>query len=438
MSPQSNWCRCTSCHAGYGWKDKKFDFTSQENIDCLVCHDSTGSYRKFPTACGHPAYEDKKFGGKDVKAVDLRRVARNIGPSSRTTCGRCHFYGGGGDGVKHGDLDSSLLKASKALDVHMDIKGLNYSCTICHVTKAHQISGRIYSRPAPNKHQLALPQDDGERLACESCHGLAPHKKEPLLNGHTDKVACQSCHIPFYARGGVFTKMWWDWSTAGKFTDDGQEIVKKDEYGNIVYHSMKGSMGWAREVEPEYYWYNGAMTYFREGDKIPGPHESGRSVALKINALKGDYADPRARIFPFKIMRGKQPYDPENRTLVIPYLFGKKGTGPYWGDYDWGKAAAVGMKEAGLPFSGKIDFIETEMYWPITHMVAPKDKALVCEACHSRNGRLASLRGFYLPGRDRWRGLDGSGWLALGITLMGIVLHAGLRFIGSRRRGGRA
>ena len=39
---QSNWPRCTSCHAGYGWKDDSFDFTNELNVDCLVCHDTTG------------------------------------------------------------------------------------------------------------------------------------------------------------------------------------------------------------------------------------------------------------------------------------------------------------------------------------------------------------------------------------------------------------
>ncbi len=440
MSPQSNWCRCTSCHAGYGWKDKDFDFTSQENVDCLVCHDTTGTYRKFPTARGHPAYEEKKFKGKVFKPVDLRKVALKVGATSRTTCGRCHFYGGGSDGVKHGDLDSSLFKASKALDVHMDVKGLNYSCTACHVTKAHQISGRIYSQPAPNKHQLALPKDDGERLACESCHSRTPHKKKEVLNHHTDKVACQTCHIPRYARGGVFTKMWWDWSTAGKLDKNGKAIVKKDEHGNIIFLSKKGDMGWAQDVEPEYYWYNGSMGYFRASDKIPPENEPNavNAASLEINSLKGDYEDPKARIFPFKVMRGKQPYDPENRILVIPHLFGKKGTGAYWGEYNWEKAAAVGMREAGLPFSGKIDFIETDMYWPITHMVAPKEQALSCEECHSRNGRLANLDGFYLPGRDRWNMLDRLAWAALGLTLLGILLHAGLRFVGTGRKGGQS
>ena len=36
ITPQSNFAYCTSCHVGYGWKDTNFDFTVEENVDCLV------------------------------------------------------------------------------------------------------------------------------------------------------------------------------------------------------------------------------------------------------------------------------------------------------------------------------------------------------------------------------------------------------------------
>lgn len=39
---QSNWEACTSCHAGYGWKDDGFDFSEEMSVDCLVCHDQSG------------------------------------------------------------------------------------------------------------------------------------------------------------------------------------------------------------------------------------------------------------------------------------------------------------------------------------------------------------------------------------------------------------
>ncbi|MCK5681027.1 cytochrome C, partial [bacterium] len=246
----------------------------------------------------------------------------------------------------------------------------------------------------------------------------------------TDKVACQSCHIPRYARGGHFTKMSWDWSTAGKFAPDGQAIVKKDKAGNVLYHSKKGDMGWAENVVPEYYWYNGGMSYLKATDKI-----SLETTRLELNSLQGDYDDATARIFPFKVMRAKQPFDPVEHTLVVPYLYGKKGSGAYWADFDWEKAAEVGMRESQLPFSGNVGFVESYMYWPITHMVAPKEEALSCEECHRQgDGRLENLKSFYLPGRDRWQLLDRLGWALLGLTCLALLLHAGLRLLGSSRR----
>jgi len=44
IATTTNEPRCTSCHAGYGWKDDTFDFSNKSNIDCLVCHDTTGKY----------------------------------------------------------------------------------------------------------------------------------------------------------------------------------------------------------------------------------------------------------------------------------------------------------------------------------------------------------------------------------------------------------
>ena len=45
----SNEPRCTSCHVGVGWRDDSFDFTDESRIDCLVCHDTTGTYKQPPS-----------------------------------------------------------------------------------------------------------------------------------------------------------------------------------------------------------------------------------------------------------------------------------------------------------------------------------------------------------------------------------------------------
>ena len=84
ISVASNYAFCTACHVGYGWKDDNFDFTSEANVDCLVCHDTTGKYRKLPGLAGHPAYKEMELppgSGKFVKPVDLTEVAQKIATS---------------------------------------------------------------------------------------------------------------------------------------------------------------------------------------------------------------------------------------------------------------------------------------------------------------------------------------------------------------------
>ena len=351
VSVSSNWPRCTSCHIGYGWKDNSFDFTDKTKVDCLVCHDTTGTYKKIPTGAGMP-----------VKEVDLLKVAQNVGPASRKTCGSCHFYGGGGDRVKHGDLDSSLLDAPKNLDVHMSPDGEDMTCQDCHDTKDHQIKGNA----------LVVSPGGFNHLECTSCHDAKPHN-ESRLDKHMSKVACQTCHIPSFAREFP-TKVYWDWSTAGQDRDP-----ESDEYGMPTYHKKKGSFRWQKNIVPTYAWYNGQAGVYTLGDKI----KPGEVAALSWPMGKRD--DAASKIYPFKIMEGRQQYDVKNKTLIVPKLFGKGG---YWATYDWNQAAKLGMESVGLPYSGEYDWTDTIMYWKINHMVAPAEDALNCLDCHGDNGRM--------------------------------------------------
>lgn len=418
----TNYARCTSCHIGYGWKDDSFDFTSEENVDCLVCHDTTDTYKKFPIDAGHPAYVDKPFppkSGKIWKAPDLTYVAQNVGKTRRQNCGNCHFKGGGGDGVKHGDLDSSMYNPDKRLDVHMGVDGLNFTCTECHSTEGHDLKGSRYTTVAKDTHGIDIPgRDDRSRATCESCHGMKPHPEtfNNKINEHVAKIACQTCHIPYYARGGIPSKIWWDWSSAGQMTPDGKPIKKKDERGYVTYDTKKGNFQWGENLTPEYAWLSGDIRYQALDAKLDP------TSIVPINSFDGSYEDPDARIWPFKVMRGKQPYDSTNNTLVITHLFGKDSEA-YWKSFDWNRSIKAAMDAAGAEYSGQYGFIETTYHWPLSHMVAPKEDALSCDQCHSRNGRLEKLTGFYLPGRDNNHLLDLIGWLAVFGTLIGVSLH---------------
>lgn len=355
----SNYPRCTSCHIGYGWKDASFDFKVEQNVDCLVCHEQTGTYIKVPTGAGMP----------DAK-VDLLVSAQSVGKTSRKNCGICHFDGGGGTGVKHGDMDNSLYDPKPETDFHMG--ALGFQCSDCHTTKEHKIMGASHGSMASGQNHIY----------CTDCHEGEIHENK-TINKHLSTVACETCHIPQFAKEEP-TKVWWDWAKAG---EDRTDI--KDKYGKEIYSKLKGEFVWAKNVIPTYQWYNGSATYYKFGDKI----EQGEIV--KLNSLNGDMKDPKAKIAPFKVMRGKQIYDSQNKYLIVPKLFGEDG---YWKTFDWNLASQLGMKEINLEYSGNYAFVETEMYWPINHMVDSKNKALGCTNCHGVKGDRLNWEELGYPG----------------------------------------
>lgn len=425
---------CAQCHAGYGMTDiKTYDFTAQQNIDCLVCHESTGSYYKSPPTRGNKACE-VMFEGKP--AIDLAKVAQSVTLPGRNNCGACHFYGGGGDNVKHGDLSSVLFRPGREIDVHMGEDGENFACVVCHVGEGHEWAGSRYNMAGKDAQRPAKPGMPRETASCESCHGNAPHPAGLTgfkLNDHTDRVACETCHIPSFARGGVATKVHWDWRTAGRLQNgEGFKLegyTQGDGKHRHTYKSIKGSFEYAENVKPAYAWFNGVVDYTTIDTKL----DDDRPVV--INAPLGSAADPEARIAPFKLMHTVQPYDKGNKTLVYMHLWGNDADA-FWGNYDFDRAITRGMAENGVPYSGTFDFIETVSYWPINHMVAPREDALSCRECHAREGRLKDLPGFYLPGRDTSTWLDRIGILAVLAALGGIFVHAAIRILMRGRRKG--
>ena len=224
---------CLSCHPGWG--------NSKESpVNCLVCHSKSSMNFDEAMTDIQGFLEEGDDEAKEIAGeiqAELRDAAQNIGLPGRKNCGSCHFYGGGGDGVKHGDLDTSLAKPSKTLDVHMGVDGQNFNCTRCHTTTLHDISGRVYTRPAATDRKSLVEDDLTTKITCESCHTAQPHKGGQKMNEHTDKVACQSCHISEFARVNP-TKMTWDWSKSGKLKD-GKKYKTKDEFGKFDYLTIK-------------------------------------------------------------------------------------------------------------------------------------------------------------------------------------------------------
>jgi len=369
--------RCAQCHAGYGYDDKNFDFADMKNVDCLVCHDQTGTYAKAPKTAGLPEPD------VDLGAV-ARSVAENGGVPTIANCIDCHAKAGGGDNVKHGDIAMALVDTTREFDVHMGTDGANVDCVFCHGVKKdasenvvdHGIGGMPY-------HSV----DEGVMKTCEDCHGDAISRHagttvETIVTSH-QQLACQVCHIPTFARNTP-TKTEWYWETAG---DMDRVPVTDPETNRPDYDKMKGDFVWANNVRPTLRYFDGKWDRFivNANDTFTGTPTPENPVAL--GEPTADYNTVGAKIYPFKKMIGNQPADANNNTVLVPHLFGPKGgPNPYWGNYDWNLALQDGALYTGQTYSGEFQFVDTVMYLTVNHEVAPKEQAYgmdgQCIDCH--------------------------------------------------------
>ena len=365
--------RCSHCHIGYGYDDNTFDFGNTANVDCLICHDKTGTYKKVPTEAGAPD-----------PAVDLTAVAQSVGEGSgiptRDNCIFCHSFAGGGNNVKHGDLAMEIANTTREFDVHMGTDGGDMSCVQCHAVKkdsekkvlSHGIGGMVF-------HSV----DEGDMQDCVDCHGdraniHAGKTVEPVLNiSAHDVLACQVCHIPTFARDKT-TKTEWYWADAG----DVERGVEKDDNGDPIYDPKKGTFVWANNVRPSLLYYDGKWN-----KALVGANEVFPETPAVLASPSADYTTAGAMIYPFKRMIGNQPFDANNDTILVPHLFGTKGgENPYWGKYDWNLALQDGANYTGQPYTGEFVFKDTVMYLTVNHEVAPAQQAYgmdgACSDCH--------------------------------------------------------
>ena len=373
----SNEGRCTQCHAGIGYKDDTFNFEDPSNVDCLVCHDQSGTYSKAPTTAGAPP-----------PTVDLNIVARSIALGSEPTrkaCISCHANAGGGDNVKHGDISQSMVSTTREYDVHMGTDGADLKCTACHDANHDPKTGAVnHGNAGMSLHSV----NEGEMKVCADCHGsqqkihAGTGAEDMISEGWHERLACQVCHIPAIARK-TSTKTEWYWADAGQNIDP---IPVDPATGRPTYDKKKGTFVWSNNVRPVLRYSNGTWTR-----KVIGVNDGYTSEPIQLAEPQGSYEDPEAMIYPFKKMIGNQPVDTGNKTVLVPHLFGMAGgPNPYWGKFDWNLAMADGAAYTGQPYSGEYGFAATEMLLSVNHEVAPKEQALGygpfpdgCVDCHT-------------------------------------------------------
>jgi hypothetical protein len=319
---------CAQCHAGLGAKPN-LPPTEEDlaNVDCLICHS--------------PDYERTVLKDEEgnvylgpAEGVDITAAAQNAQRPTREMCTRCHLGAAGGPNFKHGDYPTS-----PEVDVHM---AAGLQCVDCHVTQQHKVAGGGYM----------IAQELPEvTVACANCHTEEPHQTgaSGILNMHTARIACQTCHIPFLAR------------------DPDYPTQMTRDYTGPVYNEAKGLYGPAVSKEsnviPTYFWWD----YPRVATP-PWP--------------VGSIDDTNAKITPWKPLEVTVPFDAETETPI--YI--KQGVYQIQGDLT--AAVEAGVAASGQEYSGEWVAVTELMYFDAQHQVAPAAESLTCGDCHAEEGRL--------------------------------------------------
>ena len=343
------------------------------DVDCLMCHSDTYQ-RKFIPDTENPVTvtnvdgitRDYIFGLQDEvgnyttvpdynkmpEGTTMEGLAQNVHMPTRKSCLRCHAAAGGGDWTKRGDMGWSSVAPTEYEDVHMSPQGEDMSCTECHKTEDHKIGGR----------GIDLRADETAAPGCTDCHEQAPHS-DGRLNRHAEgQVACQTCHISEFAKGGA-TEMSRDWLhphynpafCAGQ--------------GGYVGHEIKQS-----NVKPEYRFFDGTSYVYNLGETIT-PNADGTYTMARAN---GSIFDGKSKIVPIKNHWTTTALHDDTQQIIAPEIMQMFMTGVF------DNAVQKGMVNMGL--SGSYSIVDANAEMLITHGVGPKDTALDCMECHDNTG----------------------------------------------------
>jgi len=361
---------CSGCHAGNGGAPMPDPTTQQlNNIDCLMCHQD--DYARKPagpfeavSATGHdglfrtwqlPVEDgDGSFlfePNETAMGIGILEAARTVHMPTRTTCLRCHAYAAGSDCGKRGDLGTGTIDPPRSADVHMSSAGADLACQECHLAENHNVMGRGLD---------IRPSEVAELMTCETggCHTSQPHDSW-RLNSHTARVACQTCHIPSFAKTNT-TEMTRHWDTPyfaqGLFSGQG---------------GFKPEEGRASNVTPSYAWYDGTSRVYALG-QAPEQNAAGQ-YALGIP--NGDGTTRTAKIHPMKEHTSTSAMLDASGEL-IPH-----STMTYFLTGDFAQAVADGQAASGL--TGPWTEVTVHTYQTINHGVEDHDNALDCGACHA-------------------------------------------------------
>ena len=371
VSILGNWNACGSCHTGLGAKPEASPtFAQLQNVDCLTCHQKD--------------YKRKKVNGLFVPdtanmTITMDKAAQTVHKPERANCLQCHAKGGGGDNNKRGDMTLAHgTTKDRGFDVHMATTGANLKCQQCHTTQNHHIAGR-----GSDLRQTDL--DVKMNCSTSTCHPnklKAEGHQTTAVNSHIARVACQTCHIPAYARNAA--------DTAATETTEIHRDWRVPEW-NVALGRFEPAITRGGNLKPAYGFWNGTSWNYSLNEPAWLDTQTGAYVTSRP---QGAIGDTTSKLFPFKYKRAFQPFS-DNLNLLLAL-----DTSVYFKTGNYDAAVKAGLTNMGSSNTTPYRTAESDTYQLITHEVMPKGNALKCNQCHTTAATQMNLKavGYTLKG----------------------------------------
>jgi len=357
-----NWAVCGKCHAGRGAQPVATLSPSDDqlkNIDCLMCHNEAYALDRDRLA-------DGSMGPKSTDTTTLNSYVRNIAKPTRTNCLKCHGFAGGGDSVKRGDITwAHRGTGDSTFDVHMSTARGNLVCQACHTFTKHKVDG---------KGSDLRVTDGAAEIKCTKCHttkGDATGHVTAAVNNHVVRVACQTCHIPKYAKNASDTPE----SEATEVHRSWKEPTKST---STPYHppSVK-----ANDLIPKYKFWNrksfSALLYdIATLDPVTSAFPTSRPDGTIDGALG-------TKLYAFKYKTAEQPMRDANKVLIALDTKYYMLTSP-----DPVEATKRGLVNMGYSSTDSFSWVKTDTYQMLNHEIPPATGVLQCSNCHENTAQM--------------------------------------------------
>lgn len=354
-----NWASCGNCHVGMGAQPQAADNptrTQLENIDCLICHQKE--------------YKRTKVGGSFLPStanmtITLDQAVQTVHLPERTNCLQCHAKAGGGDAVKRGDLAlASADTADVQYDVHMSVSAGDLNCQECHIFRKHKFAG---------KGSDIRPTDLDIDIACSACHtdkAKSSGHSSSTISSHVARVACQTCHIPYYAK-----------DANDSVATEATEIHRTWRSTSSLVAPFHPDSTKANSLIPKYRFWNRYSENYLLGDVAQYDASTGGYPTSRPEGFVDDESLDN-KLYPFKYKTAEQPIlDATGQLIALD-------TKVYFETANPDLATSTGLVNMGYVGNEAYSWIITDTFQLLNHQISPASEALSCSDCHGSTARM--------------------------------------------------